>query len=116
VVGVAAIVAGSLARQWAISTLGRSFTLDVRVTDDQQVVTSGPYRWVRHPSYTADILAFIGVGPALSNWLSLLVITVLPLLGLIRRIHVQEAALLTNLGEPYRNFASGKKRLLPGIW
>ena len=114
--GVTAIVSGALARQWAISTLGRSFTLDVRVSDDQLVITGGPYRWVRHPSYTADILAFTGIGLALGNWLSLLAAAILPLLGLLVRIHVEEAALMTNLGEPYHAFADGKKRLIPRVW
>jgi protein-S-isoprenylcysteine O-methyltransferase Ste14 len=65
----------------------------------------GPYRWVRHPSYTADIPAFTGIGLALGNWLSLLAAAILPLLGLLVRIHVEEAALMTNLGEPYHAFA-----------
>jgi protein-S-isoprenylcysteine O-methyltransferase Ste14 len=116
VVGTVAIVCGSLGRQWAISTLGRFFTLNVQVTDDQHVVTNGPYRWVRHPSYTADLLAFTGIGLALGNWLSLLAAASLPLLGLLVRIRVEEAALFTSLGEPYRAFAAGKKRLLPRVW
>ena len=116
VVGVAAIVCGSVGRQWAISTLGRFFTQNVQITDDQSVVTGGPYRWVRHPSYTADLLAFTGIGLALGNWLSLLAAATLPLLGLLVRIRVEEAALLTGLGEPYRAFADGKKRLLPRVW
>jgi protein-S-isoprenylcysteine O-methyltransferase Ste14 len=114
--GVSAIVTGSLARQWAISTLGRFFTLNVQIADDQPVVANGPYRWVRHPSYTADLLAFTGIGLALGNWLALLAAATLPLLGLLVRIHVEEAALRTNLGEPYLAYAKGKKRLIPRVW
>ena len=106
--GVTAIVSGSLARQWSISTLGRFFTLNVQISEDQRVVTNGPYRWVRHPSYTADLLAFTGIGLALGNWLAFLAAATLPLLGLLVRIHVEERALLTNLGEPYRAYANGK--------
>lgn len=116
VAGVAAIVVGSLGRQWAISTLGRFFTLNVQISADQRVVTDGPYRWVRHPSYTADLLAFTGIGLALGNWLALLAAFALPLLGLVVRIHVEERALLTNLGEPYRAYAEGRKRLVPRVW
>jgi protein-S-isoprenylcysteine O-methyltransferase Ste14 len=114
--GVTAIALGSLGRQWAISTLGRFFTLNVTISDDQRVVTNGPYRWVRHPSYTADVVAFTGIGLALGNWLSLLAAAILPLLGLLVRIHVEEKALVANLGEPYRAYAEGKKRLVPRIW
>ena len=114
--GATAIVCGSVGRQWAINTLGRFFTQNVQITDDQSVVTGGPYRWVRHPSYTADLVAFTGIGLALDNWLSLLAAATLPLLGLLVRIRVEEAALLTSLGEPYRAFADGKKRLVPRVW
>jgi protein-S-isoprenylcysteine O-methyltransferase Ste14 len=116
VVGVATIVAGALLRQWAIITLGRYFTVDVRITDGQPVVDSGPYRWIRHPSYTGLIAAFIGIGLALGNWLSLLLFLVVPTIGLVFRVHVEETALLTNLGEPYRRYAARRKRLLPGLW
>ena len=116
VLGIVVIVAGSLFRLWAIRTLGRFFTADVRVVSGQHVVTSGPYRLVRHPSYTGLMLAFAGMGLALGNWLSLLVLVALPSIGLIFRIHVEEAALLARLGDPYRQYMSYTKRLLPGIW
>lgn len=116
ILGIAVIVAGSLFRLWAIRTLGRFFTADVRVVACQNVVTAGPYRLVRHPSYTGLMLAFVGMGLALGNWLSLLVLIVLPLIGLVFRIHVEEAALLARLGDPYRQYTSHTKRLLPGIW
>ena len=79
-------------------------------------MTGGPYRWVRHPSYTAELVAFTGIGLALGNWLSLLAAATLPLLALLVRIRVEEAALLTSLGEPYRTSADGTKRLLPRVW
>jgi protein-S-isoprenylcysteine O-methyltransferase Ste14 len=116
VAGIAAIASGSIARQWAISTLGRFFTLNVQVSDDQPVVTTGPYRWVRHPSYTADLVAFTGIGLALGNWLALLAAVTLPLLGLLIRIRVEEKALFAKLGEPYRAYAHDKKRLVPRVW
>lgn len=114
--GLASIVVGSAIRQWAISTLGRYFTLVVRVANEQPVVENGPYRWVRHPSYTGLVLAYTGIGLILGNWLSLLVLIVVPTLGLLFRIRVEEAALLVNLGESYRRFAAGRKRLVPRVW
>lgn len=115
-VGIAAIVGGALFRLWAVVTLGQFFTLDVRITSDQKVVTSGPYRWVRHPSYTGLLLSLLGIGLCLGSWLSVLALLVLPLVGLVRRIFVEEDALMANLGEPYREFAAGRKRLVPGVW
>jgi protein-S-isoprenylcysteine O-methyltransferase Ste14 len=114
--GVALIVTGSAVRLWAITTLGRWFTYDVRVTEGQPVVETGPYRWVRHPSYTGVLLVVFGLGLALGNWLSLLFVLVLPTLGLVRRIRVEEAALLGTIGEPYERYAAERSRLFPGVW
>ena len=49
--GLAIFVCGVALRMWAIATLGRLFTYDVAIQAGHRVVTSGPYRWVRHPSY-----------------------------------------------------------------
>jgi protein-S-isoprenylcysteine O-methyltransferase Ste14 len=114
--GLVLMAAGIVLRQWAIALLGRFFTVDVRVQEGQQVIDTGPYRWVRHPSYTGMLLTFIGIGLCLGNWLSLLCVLVLPNIGLLVRIHVEEAALLTELGEPYRRFAAERARLIPHIW
>jgi protein-S-isoprenylcysteine O-methyltransferase Ste14 len=114
--GIAAVVTGSVVRLWAITTLGRWFTYDVRVTEGQPVVQTGPYRWVRHPSYTGVLLVLMGIGLTLGNWLSVVLILVLPTVGLVRRIRVEEDALLGTIGEPYERYAAAKPRLFPGLW
>jgi protein-S-isoprenylcysteine O-methyltransferase Ste14 len=115
-VGLALMIAGIVLRQWSIAMLGRSFTVVVRVREGQQVIDTGPYRWVRHPSYTGMLVTFAGYGLALGNWISILCATVVPLIGIVVRIRVEEQALLEGLGEPYRRFAEGRKRLVPGVW
>jgi protein-S-isoprenylcysteine O-methyltransferase Ste14 len=116
ILGVAVVLTGSVVRLWAITTLGRWFTYDVRVTEGQPVVRTGPYRWVRHPSYTGVLLVLLGIGLTLGNWLSVVLIVVLPTVGLVRRIRVEEAALLGTIGEPYAHYAAGRPRLFPGLW
>lgn len=116
VVGLALMIAGIVVRQWSILTLGRFFTIDVRVASDQTVVDRGPYRWVRHPSYSGLVLFFVGAGLALGSWASLLVLAVLPTAGLVLRIRSEERALLASLGDDYRRYADGRRRLFPGIW
>lgn len=115
-VGLALMVAGIALRQWAIAVLGRFFTVNVRIHPDQQVVDRGPYRWVRHPSYTGLMATLLGIGLALGNWAALVLIVVLPTIGLVARIRVEERALLAGLGEPYRRFAATRAHLVPGIW
>jgi protein-S-isoprenylcysteine O-methyltransferase Ste14 len=116
VFGLVLMATGVFIRQWAIFVLGRFFTVDVRVHPDQTVVDRGPYRWVRHPSYSGLVVFFVGVGLALSNWASLTVLAVVPTAGLVVRIHSEERVLRAGLGEMYRRYAATRRRLFPGIW
>src|SRR5690348_8125841 len=103
-------------RFWSFRTLGRYFTFSVMTSADQPVVTSGPYRFVRHPSYLGVILMLTGLGATDGNWLSLTALALVPLIGFIYRIHVEEAALSMTLGSAYTSYASGRKRLMPHVW
>jgi protein-S-isoprenylcysteine O-methyltransferase Ste14 len=116
VVGLTLMATGIFVRQWAIFVLGRFFTVDVRVHPNQTVVESGPYRWVRHPSYSGLVVFFVGVGLAVSNWASLIVLALVPTVGLLVRIRSEERALIAGLGEEYRRYAATHRRLFPGIW
>ncbi|HWF50136.1 MAG TPA: isoprenylcysteine carboxylmethyltransferase family protein [Solirubrobacteraceae bacterium] len=115
-VGIACIWVGVALRLKAILTLGDSFRTSVEVHQGQQVIDCGPYRWVRHPSYTGLMLIILGVGAAVGTWLSVLVATLVPLPALLYRISVEEALLVATLGEPYARYRSRTKRLIPGVW
>jgi protein-S-isoprenylcysteine O-methyltransferase Ste14 len=115
-IGLVILVAGLVLRGWSIKTLGSYFTVAVKVSTDQPVVSAGPYRVLRHPSYTGLLLAMTGVGLASANWVSLIGMTVLPLAGLLWRIRAEERALLATLGDPYRAYAAQHKRLVPLVW
>lgn len=114
--GLFLMATGICIRQWAIVTLGRFFTADLRVRPDQPVVDHGPYRWVRHPSYTGLIAFLAGFGCALTNWLSLALLLVVPTASLVLRIRTEERALLRELGAAYRRYAASRRRLVPGVW
>jgi protein-S-isoprenylcysteine O-methyltransferase Ste14 len=107
---------GLVIRLWSIIVLGRSFRLTVEVDSDQAVVDRGPYRWVRHPSYTGLLMLAIGFGFALGNWLSLVILVVVPLIVIIRRIRVEEEQLIAVMGQPYIDYRKRTKRLVPGVW
>src|SRR5262249_9161903 len=68
--GVVLLLAGIALRWYAIRVLGRFFTRDVAIQAGQTVVESGPYRFIRHPSYTGTLLTLLGIGLAMTNWLS----------------------------------------------
>jgi protein-S-isoprenylcysteine O-methyltransferase Ste14 len=103
-------------RIWSIVVLGRSFRTTVEVDAGQDVVTRGPYRWVRHPSYTGLLLIAAGIGLAGGTWPGLAICLVLPAVAIVLRIRVEEAVLTRVLGGPYRAYQNHTKRLLPGLW
>jgi protein-S-isoprenylcysteine O-methyltransferase Ste14 len=113
IAGLVLIVLGTTLRWWSILTLGRYFTLDVAVRSTQPVVQSGPYHFVRHPSYTGLLLIFFGVGLALANWASIIAILVVCSLGLLYRVQVEERALAESLGQPYVDYMRHTKRFIP---
>ncbi|MEY2496612.1 MAG: hypothetical protein QOD12_168 [Verrucomicrobiota bacterium] len=114
--GVALFVLGILLRWYSIIHLGRFFTVDVAIAADHQVVDTGPYRFVRHPSYTGALLAFIGYGLVMRNWASLLLISAPIFFAFLYRINVEERALLAALGERYGTYSKKTKRLIPFVY
>jgi protein-S-isoprenylcysteine O-methyltransferase len=114
--GVALFVAGLVLRWYAIVYLGRFFTVDVAIAADHRVVDSGPYRFVRHPSYGGALLAFLGLGICFGNWVSLVAVTLPIASAFMRRIVVEESALGDALGESYAAYARRTKRLVPYLY
>jgi protein-S-isoprenylcysteine O-methyltransferase Ste14 len=115
-VGVVVMWLGLAVRVWAIAALGGAFRTTIEVDPDQAIVSTGPYRWVRHPSYTGLLLIVAGFGLSTGNWLSLAACVAVPLPALVRRIHLEEAELNRVLGEAYRSYESGRARLIPRLW
>jgi len=116
VAGIVLIIAGIGLRAWSIASLGRFFQYRITVQPGHHVVTKGPYRYVRHPSYTGIALVLAGVALACDDVWALLVVAVLGGLGLYVRIRTEERQLTKALGDEYEHFAAGRKRLVPGVW
>jgi protein-S-isoprenylcysteine O-methyltransferase Ste14 len=112
--GIALMLGGEVFRLYAIRSLGRYFTLVVVLHPGQQLVESGPYRLIRHPSYTGSLVTVLGICLAMTNWLSLL--GMIPAsLGYAYRIRIEERALVEGLGEEYRAYMRRTKRIIPYI-
>ena len=115
-IGTGVFVGGTILRWWAIKHLGRFFSVDIAIAEDHRVIGDGPYRLIRHPSYTGLLMQFAGIGLVLGNVFSLLVILVPTSLALLYRIRLEEAALLSSLGESYAAYSRRTKRLLPWLF
>ena len=116
VAGIALIAAGLALRIWSIATLGRFFQYQIQVQSGHRVVTGGPYRYVRHPSYTGIALVLAGIALACDDVWSLAAVAVLGGAGLWVRNRAEERQLTEALGADYERFAAGRKRLVPGVW
>ena len=116
VAGLLVMWAGLAVRIWAIVVLGTSFRMTVELDTGQKVIDSGPYRWVRHPSYTGILLLMAGLSLVYGDWPALAILLVLPAGVLIHRIFVEEAVLTEVIGRAYMDYAARTKRLVPGLW
>jgi len=113
--GILLINAGIAFRLYAIHVLGAFFTTAVAVASEQTVIETGPYRLIRHPSYTGLLITLFGLGLSFTNWLSLLVLMGCTLIGLSYRIHVEEHVLQEHLGQRYQEYMRRTKRLIPFV-
>jgi protein-S-isoprenylcysteine O-methyltransferase Ste14 len=114
--GIIIIVLGLFLRYWSILILGKYFRTTVEVEESQKIVQKGPYKWIRHPSYSGIIMFCIGYGLAVQNWLSLIIAVSLPTIALLYRIKIEEEALVKGIGTEYEVYQKKTKKLIPGIW
>ena len=112
-VGIGLMLAGLAFRFYAMSLLGRFFTYQVAVHPGQTVIEAGPYRYIRHPSYTGALITLVGLGLALGNWAGMLALLACMGPAYPYRIFVEEAALLAALGDPYQHYLRRTRRLIP---
>lgn len=110
------IWAGAGFRLWAIRTLGQFFRAVVHVQEGHKVVRSGPYRYLRHPSYTGLLVALVGLGLVFTNVVSWVIFVCCAVASILYRIRVEERVLNEALGNEYADYAAHTKRLVPGVW
>ena len=114
--GLTAILLGVALRWYAIRSLGGYFTRAVAVSSDQQVIQHGPYRHIRHPAYSGTFLTMLGVGLVMTNWASLIALLACVFLGHIRRVSIEEKALIRTIGQPYIEYMQRTKRFVPWVY
>jgi protein-S-isoprenylcysteine O-methyltransferase len=116
ILGIVIYTAGLCLRWYSIIYLGRFFTVNVAIAADHLLIDAGPYRYVRHPSYTGALMVFLGLGLMIANWASLVILVVPIFSAFAGRMRVEVAALLQGLGAPYRLYMDRTKRLIPAVY
>ena len=115
-VGICFMLLGIALRWYSAGTLGKYFTFDVAIQTGQTLVEVGPYRYLRHPSYSGALLTLLGFGLALGNWLGLAANLSSMGFAYAYRISVEEAALVSALGESYKQYMRRTWRLVPFLF
>jgi len=101
--------------QWAQVTLANSWSDTPRMMKEQTLITSGPYRTIRHPIYTAFILILGSTLFISSHWLIGLCWLIMTVLEVVSRIGFEESLMIEFFGEQYRDYMKTTGRLLPRI-
>jgi len=114
--GIMLMVSGVAFRWYSIRVLGKYFSVNLVVQPGQTVMREGPYRWIRHPSYTGSLITMLGLGLAFTNWLCLVSVPLIVLIGYSYRANVEEQMLITALGTPYREYMKDTKRFIPFVY
>lgn len=115
-IGIAIMLAGIMLRVHAVVHLGRFFTVNVAIAQDHTLIDTGPYRWIRHPSYTGVLLVYLGIGLCLANGIALAIILLPSTAIMLWRIRIEEQALQAGLGAAYTAYVQRTRRLLPWIY
>lgn len=99
---------------WLFSTIGKNISPTDATRENHQLITNGPYRFVRHPLYTVGFTIFLGVGLMATMWWLLVGLVILS--GVIAwRTGREEENLLREFGEEYRIYVKRTGRYLPKI-
>lgn len=112
--GAALTLFGVMFTVWARICLGRNWSSVAAVKSNHELVTGGPYRWVRHPIYSGLILAFVGTAVAIGQWRGVLAV-VLSLVAIAQRIAVEERFMQREFGAAYNAYAKRVHALVPGL-
>jgi protein-S-isoprenylcysteine O-methyltransferase len=110
------MLSGLAIRTWAVFTLGSFFTWHISTRDDQTIIKTGPYAFVRHPGYFGAFLTYSGTALFLKAWFAFPISLIVLFFAFLRRINHEEKALKINFGREYDAYCDSVKRFIPGIW
>ena len=96
--------------------LGRNWSVSLDLREGHQLVTSGLYRYVRHPMYTSIFLYALGQALVVPNWIAGPANLAAFFVLFAARVQSEEQMMADKFGDQYRNYLAKTKRLIPGIW
>lgn len=115
-IGIILTITGVLLRVFSVWTLRHFFTLSVQVSSVQNIVQNGPYKYLRHPAYTGNILTFTGFAMAFRSLPGILGTLIILAFIYAYRIKVEENMLENKLGVSYRKYKKTTWKIIPFMW
>jgi protein-S-isoprenylcysteine O-methyltransferase Ste14 len=114
--GLVTAIAGFIIRWGAVIKLRDSFTVSVSVQKNQEIVTTGIYAYIRHPSYLGLLLIIAGLSLCMNSVLSVVSLLVPVFIAILYRISVEEKLLVLHFGDKYLEYSKNTNRLIPWLW
>ena len=113
IIGLILLFTGLAIRWISINTLKKYFTANLTIQEDHKLITTGIYKYIRHPSYLGGLFCFAGFGIALANYISLFFVFFVNLIMIISRINYEEKILINEFGSEFEEYRKRTKKLLP---
>jgi len=114
--GFGLILLGVALFVWARRTLGSNFSGHVSVKKGQELVRSGPYKYIRHPAYAGYLLMALGISLGYSSLAGLTSVLLLLIPSVVFRLQLEEKLLSGQFGGDYEDYTKKTKKLIPGVW
>ena len=115
-IGIVFIIMGIFLREFSVITLGKYFSFQITIKQDHKIIESGPYHYIRHPSYSGGMLAIIGISLALRSSVAVLIVIVMSILVYNLRINFEEKLLVHEFGDQYIDYKKRTKKLIPFVY
>ncbi len=114
--GLISVILGIWLRVSAVNTLQRMFTTKVEIVNDHKLVRTGPYHWLRHPSYTGAILIIAAPTVLYAQWILLPLVLLILVFAYLYRITIEERMLRFHFGDTYLEYMKRTRRLIPFVF
>lgn len=114
--GIVIFFFGVILRAYSVWILKKYFTVSVEIKTDHNIIRRGPYRYLRHPSYSGSVLSLFGMQMGIRNPVGLIVTLIIAVFAYSYRIRVEEAVMEENFGAEYEDYKKKTKRLIPFVF
>jgi protein-S-isoprenylcysteine O-methyltransferase Ste14 len=111
--GIIVVIIGILIRQYSMFYMGNNYVATLQIQEKQKLISSGPFKVVRHPCYSGFMLSLWGLGLASLNYIFLILIIIYSLLLFLLQINIEEKELERYFKEEYIKYKRETKKIIP---